>query len=618
MIDTELIPRKVLFGNPERTAPVISPDAAKLAFTAPLNGVMNVWISTVANRDERAVTSDKVRPIRSFLWQYDSKNILYLQDTGGDENYHLLQTNIESGETKDLTPYDNVMVNNIELSELVPNQGVIIMNRSDPRFFEPWKIDLSTGETTLLKSNPGDIIDWSIDNELNICAATRTLPNGASEILAPDGEGWKTLFSQTWEEEFGGCIGTTPEKDALWVLSSRDANATRLVRVPLNGSDPVPVAEDPEYSVTTVLLRPGTNALEAYQVTRARSEWVVIDSSIAEDFEFLKSVMDGDFTVVSRDLSDKYWTVSYKSDTAPTSYFLYQRDTKSAALLFVNQPQLTKYTLSPMKPITFVARDGMLIHGYLTVPAGVEQSMLPTVMLVHGGPWARDVWGLSPMVQWLANRGYAVIQVNYRGSTGYGKSYLNAGNLEWAGKMHTDLLDAKDHCVKSGLSDPDRFAIMGGSYGGYATLVALTFTPEEFTCGVDLVGPSSIETLLATVPPYWAPMLAMFKLRVGEDPELLRSRSPLTFASNICRPLLIAQGANDPRVKQSESDQIASSARALGKQVEYLIFPDEGHGFARPENMLVFAAATEAFLAQYLGGCVEPATPEEDASPFRH
>jgi dipeptidyl aminopeptidase/acylaminoacyl peptidase len=301
--------------------------------------------------------------------------------------------------------------------------------------------------------------------------------------------------------------------------------------------------------------------------------------------------------------------VAYATDDGPTSYYLYDRPSKKAAFLFVNNSKLEKVTLARMEPISFKAKDGLTIHGYLTKPVGVEAKNLPAVLYVHGGPWARDTWGFNPTVQFLANRGYAVLQVNYRGSTGYGKSFLNAGNREWAGKMHQDLIDAKAWLVSEGVADPKRVALAGGSYGGYAALVGLTFTPDEFACGVDIVGPSSILTLLKTVPPYWAPMKALFAKRVGDlekEEEFLKERSPLFKADRITKPLLIGQGQNDPRVKVAESDQIVEAMRKAGKPVEYVVYPDEGHGFARPENRLHFFSLTEQFLAKHLGGRAEP------------
>ncbi len=345
------------------------------------------------------------------------------------------------------------------------------------------------------------------------------------------------------------------------------------------------------------------------QFNRGKPVWKVLDPSIVDDFAAIAQVRPGEFNIASRDLADKTWVVSYSADDKPTYYYLYHRDGKKADLLFSSQPKLENAALAKMQPIHYPARDGLTIHGYLTTPPGGEAKNLPTVLLVHGGPWARDSWGFNPMVQWLANRGYAVLQVNYRGSTGYGKQFVNAGNKEWAAKMHDDLIDGVNWAVKQGVADRQKVAIMGGSYGGYATLVGLTFTPDVFVCGVDIVGPSNILSLLKTIPPYWTPMRAIFDKRVGsieKEEEFLRSRSPLFKVDRIKAPLLIGQGKNDPRVKQAESDQIVEAMHKAGRPVEYVIYTDEGHGFQRPENRLHFYAKAEEFLAKYLGGRAEP------------
>jgi dipeptidyl aminopeptidase/acylaminoacyl peptidase len=369
------------------------------------------------------------------------------------------------------------------------------------------------------------------------------------------------------------------------------------------------VAEDKQYDVSGLLAQRKTNKPLAVAFTKARTEWQILDDSVKDDFAALAKLQRGEFSVISQTLDDQTWLVAYSRDDGPTAYYVYDRKGKKGEFLFTNQPKLEKATLAQMEPVEYKAQDGLTIHGYLTKPVGVEPKNLPTVLLVHGGPWARDTWRLDPMVQWLANRGYAVLQVNFRGSTGYGKEFLNAGNREWAGKMHQDLIDGVNWLVKQGVADPKKVAIAGGSYGGYATLVGLSFTPDVFACGVDIVGPSNIVTLLKTIPPYWAPLKAIFSKRVGDlekDEEFLHQRSPLYRADQITKPLLIGQGANDPRVKQAESDQIVKAVRDKMKEVQYVVYPDEGHGFARPENRLQFFAISEEFLAKHLGGRAEP------------
>jgi dipeptidyl aminopeptidase/acylaminoacyl peptidase len=365
------------------------------------------------------------------------------------------------------------------------------------------------------------------------------------------------------------------------------------------------LAEDPDYDVSDLLVHPDTREVQAAAFTRARTEWIVLDKAVREDFAAIAKLHPGDFAVVSRDRADKNWLVAFTADDGPLSYYTYDRDEKLGTHLFDDRPELKEYTLAPMEPVSFQARDGLKIHGYLTVPPALGRQKQPMVLNVHGGPWARDLWGYDPEAQWLANRGYACLQVNYRGSTGYGKRFLNAGNREWGAKMHDDLVAAVRWAVEEGIADPERVAIYGGSYGGYAALVGATFTPDLFRCAVDIVGPSNLITLIKSIPPYWKALIAVFHERVGNpetEKEFLESRSPLLRVDQIKIPMLIAQGANDPRVKQVESEQIIAAMEEKGIDHEYLLFPDEGHGFAKPENRLKFYAAAERFLAKHLGG----------------
>ncbi len=615
-----LIPRQVLFGNPEKTGPQISPDGSKLAYLAPKDGVLNVWARTLGQDDDKAVTSDALRGIRQFFWQGDSAHLLYLQDTGGDENFHLYQTKIASGETQDLTPFPGARALPQALNPNLPGEMLVSVNNRNPSVFDVYRLDFTTGALTLDTENPGDVSGFSTDNALQVRTAQVQLPDGSTELRVPDGAGgWRVFMTWGADETSGGVAGFSPDNTKMWLINSVDANASRLLQVDLETGGTQVVAEDPDYDAGSILRHPKTRALEAVSFTRARTEWTALDPSVEADFDALSRAADGDWTIESRDLADTTWIVSYLRDNGPQSYYVYDRASKTATLLFTTKPGLENYTLALMEPVTFPARDGLTLHGYLTLPVGLTPTQLPLVLLVHGGPWARDFWGYSGWVQWLANRGYAVLQINFRGSTGYGKAFLNAGDREWGAKMHTDLLDGKAWAIAQGYADPEKVAIMGGSYGGYATLAALAFTPDEFVCGVDIVGPSNLLTLLQTIPPYWSTLVATFYKRMGrlDEPDFLRERSPLFSSDKIIKPLLIAQGANDPRVKQAESDQIVDAMRAGGLPVEYIVFPDEGHGFARPENNLKFTAAAEAFLSKYLGGRAEPASPEESSADLR-
>ncbi len=615
---SSIIPRQLLFGNPEKASAKLSHDGTKLAYLAPdAQNVLNVWVRDLQKGGEdRQITTDHKRGIRQFLWQYDNEHILYIQDKDGDENWHLYQTNLTTQTTKDLTPYEGVKAEIVAADSHFPHDMLIQMNKRDPSLFDVYRLNLKTGQLDLDTENPGGVICWLADHQLQVKVSQSYTADGSILIRVRNDTSspWRDLltFDPT---EIGEIEEFTADNQSLYVITSLNGNTSRLLKIDVATGERTLIAEDPHYDLSSTLLHPTTHALEAIGVERERQDWVIFDAQLKNDFDYLSQKFKGPFSLVSRDLANQNWIVISQSDQRPAHFYRYHRASKNLEFLFSTQPSLERYQLSSMQPITFQARDGMTLHGYLTLPVGVEPRHLPTILLVHGGPWARDSWGLNSSVQWLANRGYAVLQINFRGSTGYGKNHLNAGNREWANKMHQDLLDGKEWVIKQGYADPQKVAIFGGSYGGYATLVGLTFTPEEFCCGVDIVGPSNLITLLQTLPSYWIPLKASMDLRIGKletDQEFLKSRSPLFKADQIKKPLLIAQGANDPRVKQSESDQIVNAMRENKLSVEYLLFTDEGHGFARPENRLKFYAAAEAFLAKYLGGRHEPPSAEEN------
>jgi len=615
-----LIPREVLFGNPEKAAPKLSADGKMLAYLAPDQGVQNVWVRTTGQNDDRVVTSDRKRGIQIYFWQPDSQHILYLQDVDGNEDFHVYQTDLKTRETRDLTSFPGVRAQIVSVEPEFPDQMLVGLNKRDKRLFDVYRLKLATGELELDTENPGDVAYWTADNQMQVRAAGSMQPGGVQEIRVRNDakSSWRTFQKWGPDETMGGAVGFSPDNKALWLISSVEANAARLVEADIATGQTKVLAEDSQYDVGGALVHPKKKTLEAVRFIRAKAEWRLVDKSLKPDFDALKKVREGEFNVVSRDLADKTWIVAYVTDDGPTYYYTYDRGARKAQFLFTNRPALEKYKLARMQPITFKAQDGMTLYGYLTMPVGVKKNA-PVVVLVHGGPWGRDVWGFNALAQMLANRGYGVLQVNFRASAGYGKAYLNAGDKEWAGKMHDDLIDGKRWAIRQGYANPEKVAIMGGSYGGYATLVGLTFTPDEFACGVDIVGPSNLFTLLSTIPPYWTPMKALFDKRVGRldtEADFLRSRSPLFKANLIKRPLLIGQGANDPRVKQAESDQIVKAMRDNKLPVEYIVFPDEGHGFVRPENRLRFYAAADQFLAKCLGGRAEPPSEKEKWDAF--
>ena len=607
-----LIPRKVLFGNPQRTQPRISPDGQRLAYIAPLDGVLNVWVGPVGSDAGggafEPVTRDTDRGIRLYFWAEDGRHLVYLQDKGGNEDWQLYAVDPATKETRDLTPFENVQARPLEKNKHFPDELLVELNRRDPQFHDVHRLNLATGELELVAENPGNVAGWVADVDMQVRAALSAYPDGGFGLLVrkTEEDDWHELLR--WGPEDGlnsGPVGFSEDGAQMFLKDSREANAARLVRLDLLTEEVEILAEDPDYDVSGVLVHPDTREVQAATVTRARTEWIVFDEAVREDFAAIAKLHPGDFAVVSRDRADENWLVTFTVDDGPVSYYAYDRGEKQGTHLFDNRPELKAYTLAPKEPVSFEARDGLKIYGYLTVPPALGRENLPMVLNVHGGPWARDLWGYDPEAQWLANRGYACLQVNYRGSTGYGKRLLNAGNREWGAKMHDDLVAAVGWAVEEGIADPERVAIYGGSYGGYAALVGATFTPDLFRCAVDIVGPSNLITLIKSIPPYWKPLIAVFHERVGNpetEEEFLKSRSPLFRVDQIKVPMLIAQGANDPRVKQAESEQIVAAMEEKGIDHEYLLFPDEGHGFAKPENRLKFYAAAEKFLAKHLGG----------------
>jgi dipeptidyl aminopeptidase/acylaminoacyl peptidase len=609
-VQPELIPRAVLFGNPTRLSPDISPDGTRLAYVAPVDGVLNVWVGGLDGDDFRPVTDDRDRGVRSFAWAHDNRHLIHVQDRGGDENWHLYATDLAAGGTRDLTPFERIQARVIAREKGFPGTLLVGLNRRTPELHDVYRLDLASGELTLIAENPG-FVGWLADRQLEVRGAVRATPEGGLDVLVRDGADapWQTLHAVGRDDALGTSpLGFTADGSALLMLSSRDVDTSRLLRMRLDGSADV-LFEDEHADVVGVLTDPDTREAQLVIVQRERADAVVLDPSIAADLEALRAVHPGDIRFASHDVANRTWLAAFTADDGPIAYYRYDRPSREARFLFTHQPELEGRTLARMEPFSFTARDGLTIHGYLTFPPGLGRTGLPAVLNVHGGPWARDAWGFDPQAQWLANRGYLCIQVNYRGSTGYGKSFVNAGDREWGAKMHDDLLDAVRWAIDRGHADPTRIAIYGGSYGGYAALIGAAFTPEVFRCAVDIVGPSNLRTLIDSIPPYWRPMIAQFHLRVGDpaaDAELLWSRSPLSRADQIRIPLLIAQGANDPRVPQSESEQIVAALRENGIPHEYLLFPDEGHGFARPENRLRFYAAAERFLARHLGGRCEP------------
>ena len=520
-----LIPRQILFGNPDKAMARLSPNGKHLSYLAPVQGVLNVFVGTPEKPEEaKAVTADQKRGIRSYFWAYTNDHILYTQDTGGDENWHVYSVNLVNGEIKDLTPLEKVRAEMQEVSEKFPDEVLVGLNDRDPQYHDLYRLNIASGERKLIQENT-EFAGFVTDDDFRVRYASKMTPDGGSALFEPDGDGGWKLWQKIGMED---TLTTSPagfDKSGkiMYFMDSRGRDTGALVAVDLENGQTKVIAENDRADIDGVVSHPTEKTIEAVSFNYERTEWTILDPVVKKDFEYLETVADGEMQIASRTLDDRTWVVAYLMDDGPVRYYLYDRPAKKTKFLFTNRKSLEGQPLVKMHSTVIKSRDGLNLVGYFTLPLDSDsdgdarpESPLPMVLMVHGGPWARDEWGFDPQSQMLSNRGYATLSINFRGSTGLGKSFANAGNKEWAGKMHNDLLDAVDWAVKERIADGKKVAIMGGSYGGYATLVGMTFTPDVFACGVDVVGPSNLFTLLKTIPPYWAPAIQMFKDRVGD------------------------------------------------------------------------------------------------------
>jgi dipeptidyl aminopeptidase/acylaminoacyl peptidase len=617
-----LLDRDLFFGDPEISASQISPDGRHLSFIKPYQGVRNVWVKGLREPFEaaRPLTADE-RPVPGYFWSEDGKHVLYVQDKGGNEDFHVYAVDPAAAAeestgvppARDLTPLDGVRAFIYALPEATPGQILIGLNDRDPALHDVYRLDLATGERTLLIKNEQNVLAWVADLSGEVRLAVRQRPDGGTEILSV-AEG--ALGELVYDCDFGETCGPVRfHKDGKRVYletnQGEDVDLTRLVLFDPATKELELVEADPEGEVDFggAVFSDATEELIATVYLGDRERVYPRSERVEKALEFLRSELpEGEISFAEMTNDDRYVRVIVSRDVDPGTVYLFDWQEMTVEEMYRSRPDLPSEHLAPMQAIRYTSRDGVEIPAYLTVPRGVEPKNLATVIVPHGGPWARDVWGYNPLHQFGANRGYAVLSMNFRGSTGYGKAFLNAGNGEWGtGLMQHDISDAVKYLVERGIADPKRIAIMGGSYGGYATLAGLAFTPELYAAGVDIVGPSNLITLLNSIPAYWGPFRKQFLLRMG-DPDVpeeaarLTAQSPLFHAERIQAPLLVIQGANDPRVKQSEADQIVAKLHELGRGVEYIVAPDEGHGFRGRENRLAMYARSEEFLAEHLGG----------------
>lgn len=614
-----LIDREIFFGDPEISGAKISPDGNYITFIKPFNGVKNIWIKDFDKPfdEARPLTADTSRPIMGYFWAVSSKYVLYVQDKGGDENYNVyaVDPSLKGDPVPaaiNLTPYESVRASIYSVPQSTPNHIVIGINDRNPQLHDVYRLNLSDGSRELLWQNEENVISWSVDLEGNLRLGIRMTPDGGSEILKIDGKELVPIYTVT-NEESASPVRFSPDGKSFYMITNKGENLdkTQLVLYNLDDDSIEFIDKDPlnEVDFGSAFFSDISNELIFTSYIGDKNRIYFRDKEYENDYKKLKTKLsDGEVSLRSSTKDENIWLVSVSRDVDPGSVYVFDRKKGTVEFLYKSNPKLPSEHLATMKPIRYEARDGLEIPAYLTLPKGIEHKNLPTVLFVHGGPWARDYWGYSSIAQFLANRGYAVLQPNFRGSTGYGKAFLNAGNKEWGrGAMQHDLTDAVNWLIENEIADSKRVAIAGGSYGGYVTLAGLAFTPEIYAAGFDIVGPSNIITLLSSIPPYWAPMKKIFDIRVGDmnDPEerkMLEEQSPLNYAENIKKPLFVVQGANDPRVKKAEADQIVIAMRDLGRDVEYMLAMDEGHGFAGLENRLAMFYAMEKFFAKYLEG----------------
>ncbi len=614
-----LLDRELFFGDPQISGAQISPDGDFITFLRPFKNVRNIWIKKRSQPFDQArpLTADSLRPISGYFWSRDGKYVLYAQDKGGDENYRIYEVDPRATGTpvplsRDLTPIKNVRAMIYNVPRSTPNQIIIGLNDRDPALHDVYRLNLTTGDRSLMWKNTQDVAGWVTDLNGNLRLGIRQTADGGTEILTIARGSLRSIYS-VGADEFVNPIRFTPDGERFYFETNKgkDLNLSQLELFDLRTGASTFVEKDPENQVDfgDVIFSDVTNEMLATMYLGDTLRVYPKQKRFARDYGRLKKALPpGEIHLISSTANEQTWVAAVTSDVDPGSVFIFDRKTGKAQLLYKYRPDLPSKDLVHMKPVHYTARDGLVIPAYLSLPKGIPDKLLPTVLFIHGGPWARDEWGYDPEVQFLANRGYAVLQPNYRGSTGFGKKFLNAGNKQWGtGAMQNDITDGAGFLIKQGIADPKKVAIAGGSYGGYATLAGLAFTPHLYAAGFDIVGPSNLITLLNSIPPYWKPMKKTFAVRVGDendsaDRKMLEAESPLFSAKNITAPLFVVQGANDPRVKKAESDQIVVALRDLGRNVEYMVAPDEGHGYRGLENRIAMYAAMEKFFAQTLGG----------------
>lgn len=615
--DVKLIPRSVLFGNPQKAVVQLSPDGKYITYVAPLNGVLNVHMVKTDEPEKKPqpLTKDSDRGIRSYSWLHTSKHIAYVLDLAGDENWQVHILNIETGEDKAITP-KGAQSSILATSEKFPNEILVAINERNKSFHDVFRVNIDTGEKILVFQNDQEIKLFTFDDDFNLRFGQIYTSEGGRDVMKalPQENGkynWEHFASINLEDfTTTAILGLDASGKVAYFLDSRGKNMGELKEINLENNSEKVIAKPAKGEIQGLLSHPKTGKIEAYSTYYLKKEWVALTDEMKEDLATISKNTRGEMAVISRTDDNTRWLAADLRDNGPIHYYLYDRTAKKVKFLFHNKPDLSLYDCAKMEGVEIKARDGLVLPSYLTRPLNATEPT-PLIVYVHGGPWLRDSWGFDATAQWFANRGYAVLQVNYRGSTGFGKDHVNKSLKQWGKAMHTDLLDAVQWAVDNKIADPEKICIYGGSYGGYAALWGAATSGDAFCCAVDIVGPSNLITLHESIPPYWKAFVEHSSRMVGdhrteEGKSLLKSISPLTYADQIQIPLLIAQGKNDPRVVMAESEQIVNALKENHIPHSYVLFTDEGHGFAKPNNRLAFQVIAELFLAKHLGGRAEP------------
>ncbi len=609
--EVPIIPRRHLFDHPQISLVRLSPDGTRIGYLASEQGQQVLTVKSIQTEDLQLFSETVEYRIAALMWTPDSSHILFLADREGNENYVIYGTNIQTGLITRYTPQQNVSADIIACDPTNPARILIALNSAHPQYHDAYSLNLDTRELFQVTTNPGTVMSWIADAQGRILAALNSTEDGMVDLMIrpAEKEEWRRLIRWTDNDMISSnVVGFSKDSKSVLVRDSSDCNTARLVRIELESGSRTVMASDQNNDIEEVLIHPSTKELQAYQTNRQFREWHLTDPDIKADFDILKSFRDGHLRVVDRSADDEVWLIEFSSDTRPPGFYIYHRKTGQIDSIGSTYPVIEKYILAPTIPFECRARDGLQLNGYITFPPTVRKTGLPLVLRVHGGPYARDSWEYNPEIQWLANRGFVCLQVNYRGSTGYGKEFINASRREWGGKMHDDLIDTVSWAVSQGIADPARIAIMGASYGGYAALLGATFTPDVFRCAISAMGPSNLVTFLKSIPAYWSPQRRFLFNRIGDpdtERDFLLSRSPISRVDNIKIPILLAQGANDARVRHQEGGQIIDAIRQKGLRYRYLEFTDEGHRLSKVENRLKFYAACERFLAVNLQGRLE-------------